>query len=132
MVNPSGDQFFIFAEPLINVCDNPTGFVRIKRKDKKLKRYSDHHQGEIFGASREISSENKSFTKITLYFGAVDSLIKYNSDRSDLLETVDVQDYYFPKTEFLHFIKSIKAMISQHSQFTLHLMNTEVLAASAE
>ena len=75
MVNPYGDQFFIYAEPLINVFGNAGKPVRIKRKDKKINRNAEHHPGEIFSSISDINTSDGAYTKLALYFGSVDRLI---------------------------------------------------------
>lgn len=127
MVNPYGDQYFIYAEPLINVFINPGQPVRIKRKDKKINKNADHHPGEIFSSINEISSENKVYTKLTLFYGAAEKLINFSADGTRLMEVINEQEFVFPKSEFTRFAKSIEAMHSQHTKYTLLMMNTEVL-----
>ena len=126
MVNPYGDQFFIYAEPLINAFINAGKPVRIKRKDKKINNNADH-PGEIFSSINEISSDNKTYTKLILYFGTTEKTICFNADNTRLLEVIEEQEYIFPKTEFTRFVKSIQAMHDQHANFNLMMMNTDVL-----
>jgi hypothetical protein len=127
MVNPNGDQFYIYAEPLINVFSNAGRPVRIKRRDKIINENADHHPGEIYGATEEITSNEKIYTKLILYFGAAERLIYFNADNTELQEVIDRQEFTFPKTEFTRFVKSIEAMHDQHTQFTLMMRNTDVL-----
>lgn len=128
MVNPHGDQFFIYAEPLINVYKHTDSFVRIKHKDRKQKQNPEYHQGEIFADIREITLDDITAIKLTLYFSFVESLIRLNAEGTRLLEIAEEQHYYFPKAEFTHLAKSIEAMHNQHTPFTLLMMNTEIIA----
>ena len=128
MVNPYGDQFFIYADPLINVFLNTGRPVKIKRKDKNINKNAEHHPGEIFSAVEEIREDEKTYTKLILYFGTVDTLIRFNSDNTKLLEVIEEQEFIFPKAEFTHLVKSIQAMHDQHTDYTLMMRNTDVLA----
>ena len=125
MVNPSSQQFVIYAEPIINLYRNKDKFVRIKRKGKSSKK-SGYYQGEIYGILEEDKYDEKPYLKITLHIGAPYKTMHLNENR-ELSDVVDVQEYYFPKTELIRFIKSIDAMYTQSSHFTMLLMDTEIL-----
>jgi len=127
MVNPEGQQFFIYAEQLLSVCKKNGEPVRIKRRDLKPNRRASHHLGEIYGSLSSITEGDTLYICITLHFSSTDRLIEFNQDRTELMEVIEEQDYTFPKAEWLNFTKSIKAMQSQHSQYTLLMQNCEVL-----
>ena len=127
MVNPEGQQFFIYAEQLLSVCKKNGEPVRIKRRDLNPNIRAAHHLGEIYGSLSSITSSDTLYICITLHFSSADRLIEFNQDRTELLEVIEEQDYTFPKAEWLNFTKSIKAMQSQHPQYTLLMQNCEVL-----
>lgn len=125
MVNSSSQQFTIFAEPIINLYRNKGEFVRIKRKGKSSRK-SGYYLGEIYGILEEYEYAEEDYLKITLHIGAPYKTMQLN-DKNELSDVIEVQEYYFPKTELIRFIKSIDAMYTQSSHFTMMLLDTDIV-----
>jgi len=136
MVNPDGEEFFIYAESLINVYKNRSkqvkskNYVRIKKRDRDPKQNRGYHQGEIWAKATEMYNprkEPKNYFKIQLYFGPAGKKLKLNKEGSGFLGIlVSKAVYIFPKDEFHCFVKSIEAMYMQHTSYTLMKMGADL------
>ena len=135
MVNPDGEEFFIYADPLINVYRNISkqsksrNFVRIKKRDRDPKQSRGYHQGEIWAKAIEMHNprrEPKKYFKIKLYFGPAAKKMTLNETGTEFIGLVAKQTYNFPKDEFRCFVKAIEAMYTQHTSYTLMKMGAEV------
>ena len=138
MVNSEGQQFFIYADPLISVYNNPDRYVRIKRKDSQPNKHAGYHSGEIYGriksfkrTTKKTTNKPKSleiwYTRLTLYFGPAEKNLKLDEDNTELLDVIDEQKYVFPKQELEIYVKSMETMRTQNENFKLLMRNTDVL-----
>ena len=130
MVNHNCEEFFIYAEPLLNVCKHANNVTRIKRKDNYPDERAAHHPGEIYCSIDDVTEENTTYTRLRLYLGAAETLIKFNSSGTELLNVIEEQEFIFPKAEFVGFIKSIRAMHDQHETYTMLISNIDILPTS--
>lgn len=138
MVNPEGEEFFIYAESLINVYRNRSKlmnsqkFVRIKKRDREPQKNRGYHQGEIWARasemhnSRAIDGEMKNYFKIHLFFGPASKTLSLNDDGTEINGFVAKSVYIFPKDEFRCFVKAIEAMYTQHTSYTLLKMGADM------
>lgn len=127
MVNADCKQFFIYADPLINVFGNPDRYVRVKRRT--LRSGGEYYPGEIYGSVDETRMGKEPFSKLSLYFGSADRRIKLRDTETEteLLEAIEVQEYLFPEEELAGFVRSIEAMRAQRDRFEMLLRGTEFL-----
>lgn len=135
MVNPDGEEFFIYAEPLINVYRNRSKqmnskkFVRIKKRDRNPQKNRGYYQGEIWAKATEMHnsrSEIKNYFQLDLFFGPAAKKLRLNDDGDGFIGVVEKQSYKFPKDEFHYFVKAIEAMYTQHTSYTLMKMGAEI------
>lgn len=128
MVNPHGDHYFIYADPLINICRHPGQFIRVKRKDREPNPNKEHHPGEIYGSISETTEMDQTYIVLNLYLGPAEIALALNPKKTGLLNALEKQEYIFPQKEFMAFATAIEAMHEQHSPFTQLLMNGEILS----
>jgi hypothetical protein len=124
MVNPYSEDFFIYAKSLINICNHPDEYVRIKKRDRKYKIGRGYHQGEIYGILSIQNDNGDDYSKISIYFGPGGQTLKLNS--SGKLNAVETQIYHFPKKEFESFMIAIEAMENQNENYMYLKMNLDV------
>ena len=123
MVNQHQQQFFLFAEPLVMMLENPGKYILVKRRDRKPEKAIAYHGGEICGAF-ENSGEN---CQISLFFGPLEANIHCDQKRRKALNVIDIQKYSFPKTELDHFKSSIDHMLDQKDLFNRFLREAQTM-----
>lgn len=126
IVNPRGQQFTIYTEPILNLFQNLNCFVRIKRKDSNPSNRSGYYQGEIYGSIDECKGKNKSYYKLSLFIGEPSKELRLTND-NQLSDVIEMQEFYFPKVELTEFIKCINSMYTQTTHFTMLKMNIDVI-----
>lgn len=126
MVNESSQQFIIYTEPLINLYRNIDKFVRVKRKDNKNNQKTGYYLGEIYGRIEEYEVDEQDYYKLTLHIGMPYKIMHLDEDTETFSDILANQEYWFPKEELAKFIECIDTMYSQHTHFTMMLMNTDI------
>lgn len=127
MVNESSQNYAIFAEPLISIARNRGKFVRVKRRNGMRKRNAAGHLGEVYGVCRYVRRHGEAFTRLELYFGPADKLMRLDEAGAEVLHHVEKHSYLFPRDEFSCLVQAIETMYGQSAQFAALRMGADVL-----
>src|SRR5665647_2163082 len=111
MVNPNNKRFTIYTGPILSLYLKKDKFVLVKKKDNEPSAKVGHYQGEIRGILEEWEWNDENYFKITLYIGEPSKTLQINN-KNEITEWLEKQEYYFPKDEFVTFIKCIDSMFT--------------------
>lgn len=126
VVNPSGQQFTLQTEPILNLYRNLECFVKIKSKSKKQNCESGQYLGEIYGSIDKKVFKKQFYLLLTIFIGEPSKSLTLTSD-NELSDVIEVQEYCFPKIELIRFIRCIDAMYTQATHYTMLKMNIDVI-----
>lgn len=114
LVNTTGDYFFIHAEKLIALQQNPGKFVRVKNKDNQPLNAIYHHPGEIFGKLQQIDEE---YGQISLLFGYAARPIKRDQATNLLIGVHFEQHHLLPMSEISSLSHVLSCMYVHRERF---------------
>lgn len=122
MVNERRQRFFVFAEKLIAMINDPGRCQEIKLRDRKPMKASGYYAGQVLGSLTE--AEN--LYQIDLYIG--DPL--YNIDFNPQVETAPKEyltcmKFTFPCDELDVLHRAMSIMLDQSVRFNEHLNAAE-------
>lgn len=124
LVNPKGESFFLYDQPLLSMWENRDRYTRVKLRNRDEKQAIGYHAGEILGAL----DLRENLVRIHLFFGPTGQDIEQDESTKKLKNVVNRQLYELPEKELEACVKAFDAVRSNHARFQELMHHGTVLA----
>lgn len=104
LVNPEGDNFFLYGMPLLALWENQDSYVLVKSRNRDAKEAIVYHPGQVLGAL-ECTGD---LARLEMYFGPVGQDMEYEATSKTLKKVVARQVYVLPVTELEAVVAAFK------------------------
>lgn len=113
LVNRHQQNFFLHAETLTEMVNQPETLKMIKRREIDPNNSGPLHPGDILG---KVKIEGATVS-IVLAFGEVERRMRIDNETRRVSNVLERQAYTFPAEEFNILLQSLKLMILQNEPF---------------